>query len=286
VAAAPPAARAQSAHIEQELAEGLRLYQDLEYRGAIRALRSVRVDPDATRGQKLRALELIGISYLILGEKAEAEEAFQDLLTIDSGYALQHDEDSPKIREFYDRVKPGFAAGMEARLEHSAPRGAVAGRAVEIEAVVLVGMERVKEMVLRWRRRGVLDYASVPMTRRPRAERPTWRGRFVPPASRTGYDVDYYLEARSGAGGAIGRVGGPETPLSLPIGPGEGEVVVVAPPPLPPPSRSPWYARWYVVAGGAAVVGVAAAALVLSQRGGPGDVADGTLDPGRITLSP
>ncbi len=263
-----------SARIERQLDRGYALFQDLEYKAAIQVLRPVRLDPDATRSQKLRALELIGIGHLILGERARATEALQDLLSIDAGYQLQHDDGSPKIRAFFENVKrdflPGFAAGMEARIEHSAPRGAVAGRRVEVEVVVLVGVERVVDLVLRWRRSGVLDYRDAPMRRRASTDRPRWRARFTPPPSRSGYAVDYYVEARNAAGGAIGRIGGPETPLSLPVAPGDV------------PRARPWYSRWYVIAGGAAVLAVGATALAIgASRGG---IDDGTL--GRVTLSP
>lgn len=273
---APPAAVADSpsARIERQLGRGQALFQDLEYKAAIQVLRPVRLDPDATRSQKLRALELVGISHLVLGERARATEAFRDLLSIDAGYQLQHDDGSPKIRSFFENVKrdflPGFAAGMEARIEHSAPRGAVAGRRVEVEVVVLVGIERVVDLILRWRLSGVLDYRDAPMRQQPSTDRPRWRARFTPPASRSGYAVDYYVEARNAAGGAIGRIGGPETPLSLPVAPGEAE------------GRRPWYSRWYVIAGGAAVLAVGATALAIgASRGG---IDDGTL--GRVTLSP
>lgn len=56
------------------LDRGLELFQDLEYTAAIQVLRPVRLDPDVTRSQKLRALELIGIGHLILGERARAAE--------------------------------------------------------------------------------------------------------------------------------------------------------------------------------------------------------------------
>lgn len=271
-AAVPAVADSPSARIERQLERGYKQFQDLEYRGAIQILRPLRLDPDATRAQKVRALELIGISHLILGEKARATEAFQDLLTIDAGYQLRHDDGSPKIRAFYENVKsdflPGFAAGMEARMDHSAPSTAVAGRTVQIEAVVLVGIERVVGVVLRWRRSGMLDYNESAM--RPTVQRPRWRARFAPPASRTPYQVDYYVEARNAAGGAIGRIGGPETPLALPVSPGEAE------------SRTPWYGRWYVIAGGAALLAVGATALAITAT--TDDIPDGSL--GRVTLSP
>ena len=286
LAAAPGPARAQeggappasAGRVEEQLARGLEQFQELEYRDAIDTLRPVRLDQEATRAQRLQALELIGISHLILDEKARAEEAFEDLLTLDPGYQLQHDDGAPKIREFFDSVRkkvvPNSSGGMETRLEHAAPSEAIAGRTVEIEAVVKSGLSRVAEMVVRWRRRGVLGYDSAPMRREPAAggagER--WRTRFVPPPSRTPYAVDYYVEARNAAGGAVGRIGGPDSPLALPVAPGE---------PVAIDRPRPWYTRWYVIAGGAAVLGVASAAIVISAGG---DAPDGSL--GSITLSP
>jgi len=271
---APPAAP--GSRVEAQLEKGFQQFQDLEYGAAIETLRSVRLDQQATRAQKLRALELVGISYLILGQRTRAEEAFEDLLTIDPGYQLQHDDGSPKIREFFAEVRrkvvPGAGAGMEVRLEHAAPSEAVAGREVEIEAIVRGGLEQVVDLVVRWRRRGVLDYGTAPM-RREGGQGDRWRARFVPPPSRTRYAVDYYVEARNAAGGAVGRIGGPETPLALPVAPGEADVS----------EPGPWYTRWYVIAGGAAVLGIATTAIVLSTGGDPGD---GTLDPGRVTLTP
>ena len=277
---APPPAD----EMEQTLEAGFQKFQDLEYREAIRVLRPVRLSAKATQAQKLRALELIGISYLILGDSAQAVEAFEDLLTIDAGYQLKHDDGSPKIRTFFDDVKrkfvPGTGHGTDIQLEHSAPPDATAGRPVEIDAVVRGRIQKVAQVILRWRQRGVLTYGKAEMRRvgksqmgRRQSER--WRARFTPPSSRAGYAVDYYLEAQNAAGGSIGRVGGPETPLSLGVRGGAREDDDDT-------GGRPWYRRWYVYAGGAAVLGgIAATAVILSSGGDPGD---GSL--GRVTLSP
>ena len=278
----PPAGPADE--MEATLEKGFARFQELEYREAIKVLRPVRLSPKATQAQKLRALELIGISYLILGDSARAVEAFEDLLTIDGGYQLKHDDGSPKIRTFFDDVKrkfvPGTGHGTDIQLDHSAPPDATAGRPIEIDAVVRGRIQKVAEVVLRWRRRGVLSYGKAEMRRvgksqlgRRQSER--WRARFTPPGSRSGYSVDYYMEAKNAAGGSIGRVGGPETPLSLTVQPGGDDD--------DDGGGRPWYKRWYVYAGGAAVLGLATGAILLTSGGEPGD---GSLDPGRITLSP
>ncbi len=90
------------------------------------------------------------------------------------------------------------------------------------------------------------------------------------PAATARYELEYFLEARDLAGQPIARVAGPETPLSLVLEPGSVR------------RERPWYARWYTVAGGAAVVGVGATLFFTTG----GDTGDGSLEPGRITLTP
>ena len=97
----------------------------------------------------------------------------------------------------------------------------------------------------------------------------TWRARLDAPASPESYTLEYYIEARGIAGQAVARVAGPETPLALSV---RGRT----------PATTPWWRRWYTLAGGAAVIGLTTAFIVTS-----GDSAgDGTLQPGRVTLSP
>jgi hypothetical protein len=257
--------------VEKRLDKGKALFDDLEYAKAVKVLGPVPRDSAATREQRLRALELIGLSHLILGDEGLARDAFEQLLAIDPGYQLRDDSGSPKIRDFFDEVKreyvPGFDADAVAELEHAAPKSATAGRRVEIEATATVGADEVKEMIVAWRRRGVLDYKEEPMRRVDDDER--WRARFTPPPADSAYTVDYYIEARNIAGGPIGRVGGPDTPMSLSVEAGSSE-------------RKSWYKRWYVIAGGAALVGIGGA-LLITSGGGSGD---GSLPPGRITLTP
>lgn len=256
--------------VRKRLDQGRALYVDQEYRKAIRTVAPIPHDPAATREQRLRALELIGLSYLILGEDDRARDAFQDLLAIDPGYQLRDDSGSPKIREFFDDVKtnyvPGFDPDAVAELDHTAPRTATAGRKIELQVRVTKGGGRVKEMVVKWRRRGELDYGDE-QARRIKGDR--WRVKFKLPSSALAYQIDYYVEARDIAGGALGRVGGPETPLSMKVDAGtDGD--------------TPWYRRWYVLAGGAVLVGVGTALVVTSGDDAP----TGTLQPGVIELTP
>lgn len=266
-AAAQPAGATE--RVDKRIARGRALFRDLEYRRAIRELQPVPRDPAATRAQRARALELIGLSHLILGEEARAREAFEDLLAIDPGYQLRDDTGSPKIRDFFDRVKkevvPGFDASAVAELEHAAPAGATGGRAVEMEVTLRAGADKVTTVVVVYRQRGQLAWRDRVGMRRTAGG--GYRARFTAPASARAYVLEYYLEAQGPAGEALGRSGGPETPLSLRVAAGA--------------AARPWYTRWYVVGGGATVLGLGAV-LLLSG----GSAGDGSLPPGRITLTP
>ncbi len=259
------------ARVEKRLAKGRTSFGALEYRKTVRALQPVRTDQRATRAQRLEALELIGLSHLILGEKARAKEAFEDLLAIDPGHQLRYDDGSPKIRQFYGTIRrayvPGFDVDAVVGLEHAAPSGATAGRKLEVEVEAKKGAYQAKEVILFWRQQGVLAYNKIGMRE---LEPGRWRARFSLPGATRRYRIEYYLEARGIAGGSVGRVGGPEVPLGIDVTPGAGP--------------TPWYRRWYVIAGGAAALGIGTAALIFAASGE--DAPDGTLEPGRITLSP
>ncbi len=258
-----------SLRVRKRLARGRAQFEDLEYRRALRTLAPVPEAAAATRAQRLSALELIAMSHLILGNKRRAKQAFQKLLDIDPGYQLRDDTGSPKIRVFFDAVKRNYGPGLRgsgiAELEHAAPRSATAGRRLELAVKVGRGRGSVKEVVVHTRRRGVLTYSKPrSFVRRGRG----WRVRFTVPAARTRYILEYYIEARDLTGRAIGRIGGPASPLTLRITPGGQR-------------RTRWYRRWWAIAGGVAVG--AGAAIWLTSGGG---VSDGSLPPGRITLTP
>ncbi len=258
------------ARVRKHLARGKALFQDLEYKKAIRVLSQVVRDPAASREQRLQAYGLIGQSYLILGNKQRAREAFEQLLAIDPGYQLRDETGSPKIRDFFDQVKRDFVpdtAAAAAELEHSAPLGATGGRDVEIEVVVTSGGDQVKSIAAVMRRRGVLAYTRSVKLRHIGNNR--WRARFKAEPSAEPYVLEYYIEARDLVGRDVGRVAGPETPLALPVAAGGG--------------GKPWYRRWYTFAGGgAALIAIGTALLVTSGENAP----QGSLPPGNVTITP
>ncbi|MGZ3405721.1 MAG: hypothetical protein ACXVAN_04700, partial [Polyangia bacterium] len=247
-------------------------YQSQEYRAAIEAFDAVVHDPIATRVDRARAYEYLGMSWLILGKKAKAGAAFEELLAIDPHYTLSDPTHSPKLREFFEEVRTSFVPGYgksegEAELEHDAPTGAVAGRPLEMQVVVIRGAPLVKQVTLHQRRQGMLEYAAEPM----RGDGGRWRLSYAPPRDVVDYTLEYYVEARDDKGRVVARVASPERPIPLGV---HGVPVAMAP--------TPWFKRWYVWA---AVGGVVAGAAVAGVVAGTAEKAPkGSLPPGTVSL--
>lgn len=259
--------------LRARLEAGQKRYQDQDYRAAIEALSAVVQDAVATRDQRARAYEYLGMSWLILGKKSRAREAFEELLAIDPHYTLSDPSHSPKLREFFEDVRASFLPGYgraqgEAELEHAAPTAATAGRPIEVQADVIRGAPLVADVALEWRRQGLLTYAAEPMS----GGGGRWRLKFAPPRESNDYALEYYLEARDAHGRVVARVASPEAPLVLPV---RGA-------PLPPPAPTAWYKRWYVWAAVGAVVAGAAIGGVVA--GTAEHAPAGTLPPGRVSL--
>jgi hypothetical protein len=263
-------ALADARHVTRALAAAEQAFDDQDYTKVVKTLRSALSDPAATRAQQLRGLELTALSQFILGDEAAARASFERLLDIDPGYQLRDASGSPRIADFFDAVKqdvvPGFEPDLVATLDHAAPPNASAGHRLEIDVRATAGADHVKEVVFRVRRRGEQDYATIDAGFRGDAR---WRIRYTPPSSSEGYTIEYYLEGRGLTGETVARVGGPDAPLSIAITPGASS------------SGKRWYRRWYVWAGiGALAVGTGAVIL------GTSGVGDGSLSPGRVTVSP
>jgi hypothetical protein len=256
--------------VAQLLATAEAQFEEQEYAEVIDTLRPIVGAQQATRAQRVRALELTALSQLILGDEPAARASFVRLLEIDPDYQLRDDSGSPRIRDFFDEVKrevvPGFDADLVAELDHAAPAEATAGRRMEIDVRATAGGGNVKEVALWLRRAGDLDYREVDGAFRGDGR---WRIRVTPEASPEPYTLEYYLEGRGLTGETVARIASPEAPLSIAITAGAGR------------ARRAWYRRWYVWAGlGAALTGTAGVLILTSGTD------DGSLDPGRITVTP
>ncbi len=270
LAHAPPAAHAQpaAARVRTLLDAGERFFAEQEYGKAIRVLLPVTRDAAATRAQRVRAWELIALSRYILRDLGGARDAFERVLEADPGFQLRDTSGSPTIRAFFDELRAEVlgAATALVDLEHAAPRAGTAGTRLELEIRATRGAASVTEVVVLHREVGVLAYDTAPA--RALADG-RWRATLRLPPSRRPSTREYYVEARGVGGSVLARIAAPDAPLALEISPGSDDA-------------RPWYGRWYVIAGAAALAAGATGAVILAT-GGPDD---GTLPPGRVTVTP
>jgi hypothetical protein len=260
---------ADAATHQSRLAQARKEYMSQEYERVVRLMAPLVESPTATISDKVEGYELLGLSYLILGEKKRAREAFENLLELESSHVLRDPSDSPKLREFFEDVKRSFVPGYKMRpqvsLEASAPSGATAGRRVELGAVIAKGSREVRHVLLRWRRSGLLTYESVAMQR----QGTRVLAGFVLPEDAAGYRLEYYIEARDDGGQVLGRTGDPQRPLTLPVAGGVRRPDSIL--------RAWWF--WTVV--GAAVVSGVTAGIVV---GTSTKVPQGNLPPKIVEL--
>lgn len=234
------------------LASGKALFEEQEYKRAVRKLSALVDDRSATPTLRVQALELIALSYVILGQEKRGVEAFWRLLEIDPRHELTQDFDARKIREVFQRVRDQF---FVAGLAHQPPATARAGDKLELAAEVTEGDALVKGVTLLARKQGEPVYAPAPF-RQNGGNR--WLLRWPPPPSGSPYVLEYYLEAQDIGGRLIGLQGNPGAPLTIAVEPGGSSVAA---------SRStPWYQRWYTYAGGGFLAGVGTALLVTAIR--------------------
>ncbi|MCK5798143.1 MAG: hypothetical protein KAI47_13200, partial [Deltaproteobacteria bacterium] len=202
---------------KKSLVEARRAFHKQDYERALKLLQPVARAPQATISQKVEAFELLGLSYLILGDERRARRAFENLLGLDPEHPLHDPTGSPKLKRFFLAVKAKVLPGYDARqrrvrLGHRVPRDVRAGRRVELVVELLVGVAAVGEVSVRWRRSGSLIYQDV----RSRGRRHRVAA-FVLPEDRVGYRIEYYVEARSPDGHVLARLGTASHPRSFDV---------------------------------------------------------------------
>lgn len=255
--------------VDRLLADGRRLYSEMQYPAVVQAMRRALDVPGIGPVDQLEAYEYMGCAYVALQDETSARRAFRDLLVIDPYYVLREPSGSPKIREVFERARheiaPDAALEPSLSLRISAPRRANAGEPAEVRAEPSGPVAR---MTLRTRVAGELPYARSPMTRSGRF----FRGVVTLPERTRSYSLEFYLEARNGRGGLIARGASPLAPRSIDV-----RVATVQTP------NEWWQSPWVWVGAGAVVVGSVVLGVVLATSGD--DDVCGTLAPCRWQLS-
>lgn len=206
---------AQADTVDQSLTRARAQYRDLEYEKVITLSRAVAGDSRSSVDQRVEALELLGLSSLILGREKKAGEAFLRLLRIRPGHRLRDPSGSPKLRTFFHKVRdtlPPPARPPTLRLLR--PRGmAVAGKRVKIKAA-LANLRWADHIgLLRWRRSGETSWQSTPA----RPEGSALAANLLLPKSSSGYRVQYYMAVHDTDGIQVIAAGSAGAPQELAV---------------------------------------------------------------------
>jgi hypothetical protein len=121
---------AQPANPYLEAARGLA--RELKFAEAIAQLKVARQVPDLQGAQRVEVLELLARCQIAEGNRADAEAAFTELLSLEPEHELDRQATSPKIVAVFDEVKRRlFPDERVSLVEESAPPGRVRARVVD-----------------------------------------------------------------------------------------------------------------------------------------------------------
>jgi tetratricopeptide (TPR) repeat protein len=246
--------RAKALYLEQEYEEVIQLLQPaVERRHEVGVTLSI------------EAHELIGLSYLILGEKASARDAFLKLLALDPYHQLQDPSESPKLKRFFEPLKASFLREYLARhprhLSPLAPTKTKAGRKIALGIRIEKDLHLYQRTTLYWRRAGQPLYTGQIM-------QGAKTSLYLPPSA-SDYRLEYYIEGVDREGHLLGRLGTAKEPQGIFV-----EKV--------PAKTKPLYRRWWFWMGLGAVVagGITATLIIFNADEAP----PGTLEPAPIPL--
>ncbi|MFW5921647.1 MAG: hypothetical protein ACOCUS_07390, partial [Polyangiales bacterium] len=247
------------------------LYSELDFAGAVDALREAIAVPGAPDAVRLRAYGLLGASYVVLERPTAAREAFAEMLRIDPYHVVREPSGSPKIRSFVEEVRqsrvPDAALDPDVELRVELPRAARAGEPIRVRVRASAGADRIAAVSLRYRGLGEERWQRA----RARREGEHFAARL--PARGSADELELYAQARNDGGEVVARAAEPLFPLTLEVRPAPAAV-----------SSSPLWTKWWLWAAVGTVAVAAGIGLGVGLSGGGAQAPEGTLPPGRVEL--
>ncbi|MBX3250150.1 MAG: hypothetical protein KF901_23430 [Myxococcales bacterium] len=256
------------ARAERHLADGRRLYRELDFPGCVDAMHRALGVPGVTAAQRLEAFEMLGAAYVVLDREQEAAAAFREMFRLDPYHRVREPSGSPKIERFVEELRatlvPDAALDPNVELRALLPAAARVGRPVPVR-VEVEGPRVVARVEVRQRPDDEREWRSVAL--RPSGD--AFEGELPAPSGRG--RLELYAEGRNSAGQVVTRAGEPLVPIVLEVRERDAEQAV--------PLRRRW---WVWAAVGVAVVASAVVVGVVASRSERAP--QGTLPPGRVEL--
>ncbi len=242
----------------EQLERARQLIDEAEFEEALKLLNDELEQPGNSQETLAQLYQLQGITYLYLGQEANARRSFEKLLEANPLHELPRSS-SPKVRQLFESVRADVRArqAKAVRLSHDPPKTATAGERLEIEAEI-EALPAGAQAQLHFRRSGKPTWST---TRLQQKGGDDWLGiipAFELPAEGAPYALEYYLELTDASGARLTGAGSASEPLSVRV---EGAAAVVTP---SEPGEEPLYAKWWfwAIAGGV-VAGAATGAYFI-----------------------
>ena len=250
----------------EHLADGRRLYRELDFPGCVDAMQRALAVPGVGPAQRLEAYEYLGAANVVLDREAEAEAAFLAMFELDPYHRVREPSGSPKIERFVEALRARTVADAaldgELRLEATLPRAARMDRPIPVRVDVEGG--EVASVRVHLRGDEETEWRSVALPGGPRR----FEGE-LPGLDTTGR-LEVYAQARDAARRGGARAGEPLVPLVVEIRERVED---------PTPLRRKWW-LWTAVGVVAAGVALGVGVAVAGRETAPA----GTLQPGRVEL--
>jgi tetratricopeptide (TPR) repeat protein len=242
--------------------QGRKLYDDLEYKKAQKALEKALKAPDLTDEDRQTALQYLALCQSTLGDLPNAAASFKSLLDLNPKFTLDRASTPPKILDLFEKVRSTMPQAQEPDrvvvreteivLTHIAPADCRPTKPLDLLVKLRDVDHRSSHLAVRYRERGSGGFSEVKVASAAEATLQV-PGMFVRVPR-----LEYYIAALDASGKVLTSAGSEEQPLSVPV----NEEVRAG---------TPVYKRWWFWAiAGVLVVGAGAAVAVAAAAGGGG----------------
>jgi len=257
----------------KQLQEAKILYDNLQYREAMKKLKQAIRAKGNKRRDIVEIYKYMGFIYIVQGQKKHAGRAFELLLKVDPNYEMNPLLTSPKILNFFNKVKEKVAKKDKVIMRHQPLTELAAAERIELKAYVVDLHRKLQDMKVYFRRRDDPEYSSVDM--QPSKEAAASRGAITYvgyiPFIWNVYDevelfIDYYIAGLDREGRWVANMGNPKQPMSFRINLMSGKVPEEAR--KTPLLKSWWF--WTLIAAGVAGASTGTYFLIDSLSSGGG----------------
>ena len=249
------------------LKEAKILYDNLQYDEALAKLKKAIRTKNLKKTTITDIYKYMGSIYIIQGRTNYARRAFELLLKVAPNYEMNPLLTSPKILNFFNKVKERVRSRHRVIMNHTPLKEIPASERIEVRAYVVDIHNRLRSLKVYFRKRGDKEYSVADMVPAKSAGKGarTYVG-YIPfvwtVTDEVELFVDYYIAGTDQKGRWVANTGNPKQPLTFRINLMQGKLPEGA-------RRTPLLkAWWFWSLVGAAVVGAGVGTYFALSGGG------------------